>query len=76
MIGCASVWIRSAHRNHVLIHMIFMRTMQMAIMQIVDVAIVTNVAAAGSVLVTSGKFGRPESYPKVFSKFIRIPKVA
>lgn len=48
----------------------------MAIMQIVDVAIVTNVAAAGSVLVTSGKFGRPESYPKVFSKFIRIPKVA
>jgi hypothetical protein len=52
MIGCTTVWIRGAYRKHVLIHMIFVRMMQMAIMQIVDVAIVTNsgVAAAGSVL--------------------------
>lgn len=52
MIGGAAVWIRSAYRKHVLVHMILMRMMQMAIMQIVDVAIVTNseVAAARSVL--------------------------
>ena len=52
MIGRTTVWIRSAYRKHVLVHMILVRMMQMAIMQIVDVVIVTNsdVTAAVPVL--------------------------
>jgi hypothetical protein len=54
MIGRTTVGIRSAYRKCVLVHMILVWMMQMSIMQIVDVAIVTNsdVAAAGSVLMS------------------------
>lgn len=50
---CANVWMHFIHRNHVFIHMIAMRVMQMAIMQIVRVPFVFNrqVAAARPVLV-------------------------
>ena len=55
--ACARV--RRRHRNHVFVHMIAVRVMQVAIMEVVNVVVVANghVAAACAVLVVVVRVG-------------------
>jgi hypothetical protein len=52
MFRCAPIWIVRAHLDRMLVHVVSVRMMEMAIMQIVDMAIVANgrVAAARAML--------------------------
>jgi len=53
MIRRAGVWVRLRHLDHMLVHMVAMRMVQMTIMQIVDMVAVPQcgVAAAGAMRV-------------------------